>query len=153
MADFRVAHAPDVLSSYGIGSCLAVAIFDTRVGIAGLAHGMLPEFAKGPGTDDPKKYVDRLIGLLVEELVRQGGRATGLAAKIAGGAQMFAALEDPSRRSIGERNIAVANGTLNDLRIPVEGRDVGGAHGRSVLLDAGTAEMVIRSYRKGERRI
>ena len=153
MADFRVAHGPDVLSSYGIGSCLAVAIFDTRMGVAGLAHGMLPEFEKGPGGDDPKKYVDRLIGMLVEEIVRRGGRTIGLGAKIAGGAQMFTALEDSSRRSIGERNIAVATGLLGELRIPVEGRDIGGNHGRSVFLDAASGEMVIRSYRMGERRI
>ena len=153
MADFRVARGPDVLTSYGIGSCLAIAVFDTRMGIAGLAHGMLPEYCNGPGTDDPKKYVDRLIGMLVEEIVRQGGRATGLGAKIAGGAQMFVALEDSSRRSIGERNIAAAMGVLGDMRIPVEARDVGGGHGRSVFLNSGSAEMMIRSYRMGERKI
>nr|MBO2470888.1 chemotaxis protein CheD [Bacillota bacterium] len=49
MADLQVAKAPDRLVTVGLGSCVAVCIYDPTAKVAGLAHVMLPssELARG----------------------------------------------------------------------------------------------------------
>ena len=45
MGEGAVAVDPQVLSSPGIGSCVAVALYDSERRIGGMAHVMLPDSA------------------------------------------------------------------------------------------------------------
>ena len=42
MAELAVAEGDELLVSIGLGSCVAIALWDERAGIAGLAHVLLP---------------------------------------------------------------------------------------------------------------
>lgn len=153
IASYVAARSPVELTTAGLGSCVAVALYDARTGAGGLAHAMLPLFEGGSRADDPKKYVDRLIGMLIEDVVALGARASGLTAKIVGGAAMFPGVCDSERRSIGERNVASAITVLEEIKVPVVGRDVGGYHGRSVCFKLISGELLVKSVRMGERRL
>ena len=61
MGELAVSSAAgDVLVSLGLGSCIGLALVDRKMGIAGLAHVVLPDSA---GQDDagPGKFADRAV--------------------------------------------------------------------------------------------
>jgi chemotaxis protein CheD len=147
LADFRLAGEPSVLVAYGLGSCVGVSLFDPERRLGGLAHIMLPFWAEGPGDDNPRKYADRALTMMVEALLRAGASASALVAKMAGGATMFPEIQ---RTSVGERNVLAVAQTLGAFGIPLLGQDVGGDHGRTVELYSDVGRMLVRSYRKGD---
>ena len=123
-----------------LGSCLGVALYDRRIRVAGLAHIVLP---KSNGVPElPGKYADTALPELIR---RMRGLATGetlkLAAKLAGGANMFNSTSSPA--TIGEMNTAAVERILGELRIPVVGRHLGGEQGRRMMLDASTGLVTI----------
>ena len=43
MADLNICHAPDAITTLGLGSCVGVALYDQPKKLAGLVHVMLPD--------------------------------------------------------------------------------------------------------------
>lgn len=152
IADFAVASGGSVLVTSGLGSCVAVALHDPAVGIAGLAHVLLPSAGFGPPSIHPAKYADTGVALLAEELRRRGAAQNRLVAKLAGGARMFAALLS-SGVNMGQRNIDATRKALYKLNIPVVAEDVGGEYGRSVRFVAATGALTVRSLAGGDREL
>ncbi len=137
---------------YGLGSCIAVALFDPHARRYGLAHCLLPEQGQTPSTSKlPAKFVDLGITTLVELIESQGGKRSQLMAKLAGGAVMFQTLGREIRPHVGERNIETAHRVLRALGIPLAGEDVGGSEGRSVIADPVRCEIIITTLRGGAR--
>jgi chemotaxis protein CheD len=152
MADFAVASGDTIISTAGLGSCVAVAIHDPTTRFAGLAHILLPSAGIGSPPMRPAKYADTAVPILVEEMRRRG--ATGpLVARLAGGARMFAALFSSGGINMGERNIRATRAALYKLGIPVVAHDVGGEYGRSVRVLAATGSMTVRSLAGGDREL
>jgi chemotaxis protein CheD len=151
ISEFRVAQPPAVLVSYGLGSCLGIALYDPQRQLGGLAHTLLP--TPRPGIQDarPAKFVDAAIRLMVEELIRQGAEPGRLAAKIIGGANMFEPQHGSAEDGIGARNARAARQTLLELGIPLLAEDVGGHHGRTVEFDLATGTVQVRSVHGGGR--
>jgi chemotaxis protein CheD len=50
--------------------------------------------------------------------------------------------------NVGERNIHFAEGALEEARIPVIGKDVGGTIGRKLLFITGTGDVYVRKLNK-----
>ena len=46
MADYKTGTYPNSLISYGLGSCIGIALFDPITKVGGLAHIMLPDSTK-----------------------------------------------------------------------------------------------------------
>ncbi len=135
IGQWAVAAAPARLRTL-LGSCVGVVLYD-RVGrLGGLAHVVLPS-AHGP-VDHPGKYADTAIPGVIAELERRLGSRTKsrLTAKLAGGASMFQ-VDTPadSTLNIGRRNQEAIEAILDELRIPVLARDLGGTTGRRLTLD------------------
>jgi chemotaxis protein CheD len=145
ISEFRVARAPTVLTTYGLGSCLGVILDDRPKCLGGMAHTLLP--TPRPGVQEVRlaKFVDAAIRLMVDELVSQGASRGGLTARLVGGANMFEPLYAPSEDSIGARNVRMARATLLALEIPLLAEDVGGSHGRTVEFDLTTGQVLVRS--------
>jgi chemotaxis protein CheD len=152
IADFAVARGASVLTTSGLGSCVAVALHDPSTGIAGLAHILLPSAGFGPPSIHPAKYADIGVPLLAEELRRRGAARHQVVAKLVGGARMFAALIS-SGVNMGQRNIDATRKALYRLNIPVVAEDVGGEYGRSVRLVASTGVLTVRSIAGGDREL
>jgi len=145
ISEFRVARAPVVLVTYGLGSCLGIALYDPDSRLGGLAHTLLPRSRPDIVETRQTKFVDRSIHLMVEELLRLGGEKERITARIVGGANMFEPLHGSATVGIGERNAQTARLTLQSLGIELLAEDVGGAHGRTVEFDLASGDVRVRT--------
>jgi chemotaxis protein CheD len=143
IAEARINRAPSVLKAYGLGSCVAVGLYDPETGLGGMGHMLLPERPSGSPLGSESKYVDAGIQQIINELVRAGANRDKLVAKIAGGANMFETSYQTLINSVGARNAKSARRTLEVLSIPVVGVEVGGNRGRTVEFDLATGNMLI----------
>ena len=130
-----------VLVSLGLGSCIGLALLDRRLGVAGLAHVVLPQ-SQGDKPENPRKFADVAVPQLVSELETLGARKQRLEAVLVGGAAMFAI--SSSSLDVGQRNEAAVRALLEDMRIPVVATATGGNRGRTIRVDVGTAGVTVR---------
>ena len=145
IAQARIDRAPMVLKAYGLGSCVAVGLYDPKTRLGGMGHMLLPDRPTSGSLGSENKYVDAGIYHIVDELVRAGANRDTLVAKIAGGANMFETSYQTLINSVGARNAKSARQTLNLLGIPILGEEVGGNRGRTVEFDLATGEMLVYS--------
>jgi chemotaxis protein CheD len=151
IAETRIARAPEVLKASGLGSCIAVGIYDPRNRIGGLGHLLLPNGTEDNPPGREGKYVDLGILDMVAGLVKAGARREDLVAKIVGGANMFETTCQTLINGIGARNARSARETLAGLGIPLVGEEVGGNRGRTVEFDLATGRMLVYCARDDER--
>lgn len=151
IAQARIEQAPAVLKAYGLGSCVAVALYDPESRIGGLGHMLLPNRPEKNPLGSDGKYVDAGILQLVDELVRAGANRESLIAKVAGGANMFETTYQTLINSIGARNARSARATLASLGISIQGEEVGGNRGRTVEFDLATGNMMVYCARDNEQ--
>ena len=149
VADAAVAQGDTVLSTIGLGSCVAIALHDPRLRVGGLAHILLPSEMLAQDRSNRAKFAGTAVPLLIERMKELGARGGSLCAKIAGGASMFTSLLPAGGLQIGERNLIATRAALAGARIPILGEDVGGSHGRSVYFHVSTGEVVVKSVVKG----
>ncbi len=128
-----------VMTSIGLGSCIAIVLYDKRKSIGGVAHVMLPN--SNEKMDRPGKFADTAVPTLLEELKNQGSNKRDIIAKIAGGSSMFKQFK--GNLDIGGRNIAAIKETLGQYNIPLEGEDTGGNVGRSIMYDPGQNGIIV----------
>lgn len=121
-----------ILTSLGLGSCVAIMLHDPKAAIGGMAHVLLPSKSLSHDQDKPAKFPETAVPFLIQRLVAAGADRHRLVAKLAGGASMFAQLMTPGTVQMGERNIAASRAALREVAIPIIGESVGGARGRSV---------------------
>ncbi len=152
VADYAVRNSGSVLSTIGLGSCVAIALYDQATGIGGLAHVLLPSEGMSRDTSNKAKFSSTAVPLLIEEMRRLGAKGN-LTAKIAGGASMFAALIPVGGVNMGERNVIATRDALRAHGIPIVGEDTGGEHGRSVYFNLRDGAVLIRSLKAGDLRI
>jgi chemotaxis protein CheD len=148
VADYAVA-TEGVLATIGLGSCVAIALYDPVGHVGGLAHILLPDESMSRDRTNPAKFPASVLPILLEEMRRQGASRSRVRAKIAGGASMFSNLMTSSTMNIGERNVAAVRAALAAAKIPIVGADTGSDHGRSVYLFVADGRVEVRSLRKG----
>jgi len=150
VADYAVAAA-GTIATIGLGSCVAIILYDAEARVGGMAHVLLPNEAMSRDRSNPAKFPSSAVPLLLGEMRLLGARAERVRAKIVGGASMFANLIPAGGINIGERNIAAVRGALSEVKIPIVAEDVGSDHGRSVFLHLDDGRVEVRSLRKGSR--
>jgi chemotaxis protein CheD len=135
------AVAGDVLVSLGLGSCIGLALVDRRLGVAGLAHIVLPASTGNPPAGT-YKFADIAVPELIEQVVAKGGRRAMLEAVLVGGASMFAVSN--ASLEVGVRNEAAVRDLLAAERISVVAAETGGARGRTVRVHVGSGQVTVR---------
>ncbi|HJU90081.1 MAG TPA: chemotaxis protein CheD [Gemmatimonadaceae bacterium] len=150
VADFAVATDPAVLSTVGVGSCVAIALFDLDRRVGGLAHVLLPSETMARDRTNRAKFPATAIPLLLERMRTLGARPAHVVAKIAGGASMFTNLLNKGGPQIGERNVAATRHSLEKAGIPIQAQDVGGDYGRSIYFHLSDGRLFVRSVIKGD---
>lgn len=153
MADYKVSRCPSNLITYGLGSCIGIAIYDPVTKIGGLAHIMLPDSQQARSAENPAKFADTAIPLMVHDMIQQGASKSRLRAKIAGGAQMFNFSNATDIMRIGERNAESVRTVLKKLDISLIADDTGGNYGRTVELKLETGIFRIKTIDKGEKEL
>lgn len=152
MGNGVVTKAPHVISSLGLGSCVVVALYDTKRRVGGLAHIMLPESISLNGNRSSYQCADTAIPALLKGLRRRGSRKDDIVAKMVGGAQMFSSYQGTDK-GIGAENIRKIKRILKEERIPLKGEDIGGHHGRSVEFHLDSGKFIVVAIGKEYREI
>ena len=162
VAEYFVTHNPHMLASFGLGSCVGVALYDDKHKIGGLAHVMLPDSSSISKQGSTGKFADTAIKAMVEEMERLGSRRRDIKAKIAGGACMFTIPGATNPRNvpgpclgmqIGDRNVEAAKAVLDELKIPLVAEDTGGSYGRTMRFSISDGRVTISSIKHGAREL
>lgn len=149
VADLRVGTGEDVLMTVGLGSCVAILLYDPVAKVAGLAHVLLPSPALSRADQNAAKFPQTAVPHLVELMARAGATPRRLTGRLVGGASMFASLVAPGTIQMGERNVVASRRALYSQGIPLIGEAVGGDFGRTVTLRAADGQVEVSSVAHG----
>ncbi len=140
MADYKVGRSPATIISYGLGSCIGL-------------HIMLPDSTQARPSDNPAKFADTGLPLMLKDVLALGAVKSRLVAKMAGGAQMFAFANATDIMRVGARNADAAKKMLQKLGIKIIAEDTGGTYGRTVSINLETGMYKVKTIDKGEKEI
>jgi len=119
---------------YGLGSCVALILFDKKAKIHAMSHILLPSYQsvqeKTP-LKYPQKYASFAVKDLISETVTHGATKRNLKAVIVGGAKIF----KNHYNNIGEENVKVVKSELDKHEIKLVQEVVGGTSGRNIQFD------------------
>jgi chemotaxis protein CheD len=125
-----------------LGSCVAVCLWDARLGVGGLNHYMLP-FAPA-GAAPSARYGDVALPELLTQLAAHGATPPHLRAHVFGGAHVMQMLEHS--RHLGVDNVELALRFLAALHIPVVSRETGGTRGMQVHFQTDDGAVRVRTF-------
>ena len=145
VADLSTGSPGDVLITYGLGSCVAIILYDPLKRVGGMAHIMLPSRSLARRDDVPGKTPQSAVPRLLEQLTALGANSRRITGRLVGGASLFAALTPPGSIQMGERNVVASREVLNQNGIPLVGEMVGGESGRSVWFHINDGAVIVRS--------
>jgi chemotaxis protein CheD len=149
VADLRIGVAEDVLVTVGLGSCVAIALYDAEARVGGLAHVLLPSPALARADTNPAKFPQSAVPRLLQLMMADGARPDRITGRLAGGASMFAALAPPGTVQMGERNLLAARQALKTNGVPLVGEAVGGDFGRTVRLRVADGRVEVSTVAHG----
>jgi chemotaxis protein CheD len=152
VADYAVRRGAHTIATIGLGSCVAIALYDRDTRIGALAHILLPNQSMSRETTNPAKFPETVVPLMLEEMRQLGASdAARISAKIVGGASMFGQLVSGSGINVGERNVSATRDVLAAAGIPIVAEDTGLDYGRSVYFHLADGRLEVRSLKKGDR--
>ena len=140
----------DVLVAYGLGSCVAVCLYDPVAQVGGMLHALLPTIPNGQPPGNPAKFVDQGVPLLLESLLELGARRTRLIAKLCGGAQMVGS-ESNRALNIGRLNVLAVEAALEAVQLKIRAQSTGGHCGRTVKFYLADGTVTVRTLQQGEQ--
>jgi chemotaxis protein CheD len=151
VADFATGRNGDtVIATVGLGSCVAIALYDPATRIGALAHVLLPNESMSRDKSNRAKFPSAAVPLLLAEMKGLGANGR-ISARLVGGASMFATLLPNGGVNIGERNVVASRAALAAAGVPVLAEDVGGDYGRSVYFHLTDGRIEIHSIKAGRR--
>lgn len=153
MADYKIGRDPASIISYGLGSCVGIALYDPITKIGGLAHIMLPDSTQARSTENLAKFADTAIPLMLEDMIRAGAVRSRITVKIAGGAQMFTFTNTTDIMRVGQRNADSVKMVLKKMGLRLIAEDTGGNYGRTVELKLDSGIYRIKTIDKGEKEL
>jgi chemotaxis protein CheD len=139
-----------ILSVLGLGSCVAVMLYDERARVGGLAHVLLPDPSYSASPEKHWRFATTAVPALVEEMEEAGADRRRVKARLVGGACMFQDLMPSDGPHIGARNLAAAREALARGGIAVIGEEVGGDFGRSIDFYLNSGRVRVTSHVKGD---
>ena len=145
VADWAAERGDGVLVTLGLGSCVAIMLYDPQAQAGAMAHVLLPSISLARDITNRAKFPETAVPLLIERLKVLGADPRRLVAKLAGGASMFGQLVTPGTIQMGERNILAARNALRAAAIPIIREAVGGERGRTVRFHLKDGRVEIRS--------
>jgi chemotaxis protein CheD len=151
MGQFAVSRShEDVLTALGLGSCIAVCVYDPDSQLGGMVHVVLPDSAIGRPADTPAKFADSGVPWLIRHVEEQGATRRRLRISLVGGANVLTSGTGSSALDIGQRNITAVRSALAAERLAAVAEDVGGHSSRTVRLHICTGELMVKTLRDGE---
>lgn len=137
------AQSGESLVTYGLGSCIGVAIWDPATRVAGLLHFMLPESSTDPAkaANNPYLYADTGIPLLFKSAYKLGAEKKRLIVRVAGGAQV---LDGDGVFNIGKRNYLSLKKIFWKAGVMIHAEETGGSVSRTLRLEVETGKLTVQ---------
>jgi chemotaxis protein CheD len=128
-----------------LGSCVAACIHDRTAGIGGMNHFMLPDDGEpAQGASESMRYGAYAMEVLINELIKMGGRRERFEAKVFGGGAVLAGM---TTINIGDRNAEFVRRYLALEKIRIAAEDLQGAHPRKVAFMPATGQAMVKKLR------
>ncbi|HTQ07426.1 MAG TPA: chemotaxis protein CheD [Polyangiaceae bacterium] len=133
-----------VLVTYGLGSCIAVLVWDPLRHAGGMVHYMLPLSSITPekARARPAMFADTGVPLLFERMLGLGSRKGDLVVKVVGGACIQ---DDNKTFDIGKRNYAALRELLRGAGVAIKAEAVGGGLSRTCRLFVADGRATVRA--------
>lgn len=138
----------DMLIVTVLGSCVSACIRDSRTGIGGMNHFMLPEGGsadKDSPVSESMRYGTYAMEVLINQLLRNGAKREHLEAKIFGGGNV---LRSFTTNNVGDRNAAFVKQYLRDEGIKVTGEDLLDIFPRKVYYFPKTGKVLVKKLKQ-----
>ncbi|MEM7508932.1 MAG: chemoreceptor glutamine deamidase CheD [Pseudomonadota bacterium] len=131
-----------------LGSCVAACIRDSELGLGGLNHFLLPD---GPedGSHKTARYGIHAMEVLVNDILKQGGRRERLEAKVFGGANV---IDLSAHETVGDSNARFVVTHLEREGIQILSSDLGGECARRVYFFPTTGRVRVQKLAPAETR-
>jgi chemotaxis protein CheD len=132
-----------------LGSCVSACLRDRESGIGGMNHFMLPDEGKLAGTHGNisagGRYGVHAMELLINQILKLGGRRDRLEAKVFGGGNV---LQGFMLSNVGEQNAEFIVEYLNIERIPIAARDLLDVWPRKIYYFPRSGKVMVKRLRK-----
>ncbi len=144
IADMKVSNDPNtILTTYSLGSCIGIVVYDPVVKVGGLLHYMLPNSSldKEKAKNKPLMFADTAIPMLFKSCFKLGAKKNRMIVKVAGGSQLM----DPAGIfDIGKRNYVALRKMLWRNNVMIESEDIGGNVNRTISLNIKTGTVTLK---------
>jgi len=155
-----VLQHPAVVSTI-LGSCVAVTLYNKRLGLAAISHSLLPHCrhrayicdihdilaADCSRCKETFKYVDCSIAMMLAAFAGQGVKPFETEVQLYGGSKMFIA-GDKKNMTVGLLNCNTAQKVLSDHGFEICASDTGGPVGRKIIFNTQTGKVTLNRLDK-----
>lgn len=144
MADFAVSNSPNlILTTYSLGSCLGIAVYDPVARAGGLLHTMLPDSNLQPEKAllQPGMFVDTGFHSLIQAISELDAQPERLKIYVAGGAQI---MDSTGFFNIGKKNYQAFTEILEREGLRIHAEQVGGLVNRTMHLNIATGGVSLK---------
>lgn len=136
----------DMLIVTVLGSCVSACVRDRSTGIGGMNHFMLPESDNDPNNplSTSTRYGSYAMEMLINHLMKLGGRRQNFEAKVFGGGNVLKGL---TATNVGARNADFVLQYLDTENIPVVAQDLLHIYPRKVYFFPKTGRVLVKKLR------
>lgn len=133
-----------VLTTYSLGSCLGVTIYDPVSRAGGMLHAMLPDSSinQAKAETQPGMFIDTGVVALFRAAYELKADKYRMKICVAGGAQF---MDKTGFFNIGQRNVARLTELFDRHGLSIEAQEVGGLISRTLQLHLGNGEVRIKT--------
>ncbi len=132
-----------ILTTYSLGSCLGISIYDPVAKVGGLLHIMLPDsrIDANKARNQPAMFVDTGVPALFRAAYQLGAQKHRVQICIAGGAQI---MDNSGYFNIGKRNYEALTRLLSEHQLNIHAEQVGGMVNRTVYVSLATGDVRLK---------
>jgi chemotaxis protein CheD len=130
----------------GIGSGVAVCLFDPISHVGGVAHVMLPRRPAHRQEGNPGLFADSALPALIAAMEEQGAERSSLVATVVGGAEMLSPNGSPAGFDIGAQNADAMLEALQTFELTSQQTEVGGSQCRSLEFSLDTGKVQVNVF-------
>ncbi len=133
----------DIMTTYSLGSCIGVCLYDLDKKIGGMLHYQLPNSEMHPerAKEKPFMFADTGMKILVDKMLLMGANKKRMQIKIAGGAAMD---NGPKGFDIGKRNHLAIRKILWKNGMLIDSEDVGGSSPRNLHMKIADGTVTVK---------
>ena len=125
-----------------VGSCVAVCLYDPGERVGGMNHILLPGRADLKHFDSAARYGINAMELLINKIMRLGGKRDQLIAKVFGGGHILPSIS--KENGVGRKNTEFIMEFLQAEAIRVIAHDLGGHESRRIYFHTDTGDVFLK---------